>query len=256
MRSFIAFFKKEIIESIRTSKVLILGAIFVLVGIMNPAITKLTPWLLEIFADSLAENGMIITEVKVDALTSWTQFFKNIPMALIAFVLIYGNTFTKEYESNSLVIILTKGLKRYKVLLSKLFTMVLLWTLGYFICFMITYIYNDYFWDNSIANNLLFSCLCWWLFGIFVICLLVLTSTISKNISSVLLGVGIVLLVFYLIGLIPDLTYYMPTTLMNSSRLLVTTLTIKEYIKTIIVTVVISVGSTILSIPLFNKKQL
>ena len=98
MKSFMAFFKKEILESVRSGKLLILGLLFLLFGIMNPAIATLTPWMYDILSDSLAESGMIVTEVAVDALTSWTQFFKNIPMALIVFVLIYGGIFTKEYE--------------------------------------------------------------------------------------------------------------------------------------------------------------
>jgi ABC-2 type transport system permease protein len=256
MKSLIAFLKKEIVESIRTGKVIILGGLFILFGIMNPAIAKLTPWLFEILSNSLTESGMIVTEVKVDALTSWTQFFKNIPMALIAFVLIYSTSFTKEYESNSLVIILTKGLKRYKVLLSKLLTMLIMWTLGYFVCFIITYLYNDYFWDNNIANNLLLAVMNWWLFGVFVICMLVLTSTITNNSSSVLLGTGVLVLVLYLIGLLPKATYFMPTTLMSSAPLLINSVSTEEFIKTIVITVLISLGSIIVSISSFNKKQL
>ena len=87
MKAFFAFFKKEVLESARSGKLLFLTLLFCAFGIMNPAIAKLTPWLLEIMADELAGSGMTVTEVTVDALTSWTQFFKNIPMALIAFVL-------------------------------------------------------------------------------------------------------------------------------------------------------------------------
>lgn len=52
--------------------------------------------MVEMLSDSMAENGLIVTNVQVDALTSWTQFFKNIPIVLIAFVLIYSDIFTKE----------------------------------------------------------------------------------------------------------------------------------------------------------------
>ena len=52
--------------------------------------------MLETLSDSLAEQGMMVTEVTVNALTSWTQFFKNIPIALIVFVFLYSGIFTKE----------------------------------------------------------------------------------------------------------------------------------------------------------------
>ena len=104
---------------------------FVAIGIMNPAIAKLTPWMFELLADTLKESGMTVTEVPVDALTSWTQFYKNIPMALIVFVLMESSIFTKEYQSGTLVLTLTKGLERYKVVLAKTFVLTVLWSVGY-----------------------------------------------------------------------------------------------------------------------------
>ena len=98
MKTLMAFMKKEWMEQIRSSRLFILGLIFLAVGIMNPAIAKLTPWLMEMVAESMEEAGLAVVEVKVDAMTSWTQFYKNIPMALIAFVLLQSNIFTKEYQ--------------------------------------------------------------------------------------------------------------------------------------------------------------
>ena len=80
MKRFLAFLKKEIMEQFRSGKLLFLGILFVLFGIMNPAVAKLTPWLLEVMADSLAQSGMTITQVTVSAMDSWVQFFKNIPI--------------------------------------------------------------------------------------------------------------------------------------------------------------------------------
>ena len=95
MKPFLAFTRKELLAQFRTGKVTILGILFVLFGIMNPAIAKLTPWLMEMMADSLAESGMIITDITVTAMDSWVQFFKNIPMALIVFLLMQSIIFTK-----------------------------------------------------------------------------------------------------------------------------------------------------------------
>ena len=131
MKTFLAFMKKEWMEQLRSGRLMILGIVFVLFGIMNPAVAKLTPWLFEIMADSLEESGMIVTAVEVDAVDSWIQFFKNVPMALIVFVLLQSSIFTKEYQSGTLVLALTKGLHRYKVLFSKAAVLVLLWTVFY-----------------------------------------------------------------------------------------------------------------------------
>jgi len=256
MKSFLAFFKKEFLDSIRSHKVLILIILFTAFGIMNPAIAKLTPWLLEIMAEELADSGMNITVIEVDAFTSWQQFYKNIPMALIAFVFIYSNIFTKEYESGTLILMLTKGLKRYKVVLSKLLLMLIMWTLGYYLCFGVTYIYTAYYWDNSIVNNLLFTSFNWYLFGVFVISLVVLFSVIFKNISGVLLNTSFIVIIIYIISLIPRLTNYMPTSLMNAGSLMIGIESYDIYIKTIIITLVLSLVSNVLSILLFNKKEI
>ena len=76
MKSMFAFMKKEFTEQLRSGRLILLGLLFVMFGIMNPAIAKLTPWLLDIMADSLAESGMIVTDVKVSAMDSWVQFFR------------------------------------------------------------------------------------------------------------------------------------------------------------------------------------
>ena len=199
MKSLVSFMKKEYLEAARTGKIVILLLLFALFGIMSPAIAKLTPWMMETLSDSMAESGFIVTNVQVDALTSWTQFFKNIPIALIAFVLIFSDTFTKEYKSGTLLLILTKGLSRYKVVLAKAVLLLSLWTVGYGICFAITYGYNAYFWDNRIMNHLVFSVTIWWLFGVWVICLMVLFSSLLQNNAGVILCVGGTVLLVYLL---------------------------------------------------------
>ena len=68
---------------------------------MNPAIAKLTPWMMESMADSIAETGLVVTAVEVDAMTSWTQFYKNAPMALIVFLLMFAGILTSEYQSGT-----------------------------------------------------------------------------------------------------------------------------------------------------------
>ncbi len=248
--------KKEYLEAARTGKLIILILLFVLFGIMNPAIAKLTPWMMEMFADTMTESGLIVTGVQVDAMTSWTQFFKNSPIALIAFVLIFSDIFTKEYKSGTLLLVLTKGLSRYKVVLAKTLLLLSLWTVGYGICFAITYGYNAHFWDNGIANNLFFSVAIWWLFGVWVICLIVLFSTLLQNNTGVSLCTGGTVLLAYLLSLIPKVKVYSPTMLMDTNSLLMGAEEIDAYIKAIVIAAFLCIVCVAVSIPVINKKQL
>ena len=126
--------------------------------------------------DILSKNPETWPDLVVGILQNLTlQFYKNAPMALIVFVLMESSIFTKEYQSGTLVLALTKGLERYKVVVAKSFVLFVMWTIGYWLCFGITYLYNAYFWDNSIAKNLMFSVVCWWIFGLWVIALMVLS---------------------------------------------------------------------------------
>jgi ABC-2 type transport system permease protein len=134
--------------------------------------------------------------------------------------------------------------------------MLILWTLGYWLCFAITYAYNAYFWDNSIAVSLMSASLNWWLFGLWVICLSVLFSTLFKSYSGVLLGTGVTVLLIYLIGFLPDVKDYAPTSLMNSAALLVGAEKAEIYLKSIITAISTAIIAIISSIFIFNKKQL
>lgn len=256
MKSLIAFMKKEWMDMVRSGRLMILLIIFLLLGIMNPAIAKLTPWMMEMMAESLEETGLMVTEVTVDALTSWTQFFKNVPMGLIAFVLISSNLFTKEYSAGTLILVLTKGLARYKVIVAKTVMLLFSWSACYWMCFGITYGYNAYFWDNSVANNLMETVMFCWLLGVFAVALMVLFSTISENSIGVLFGTGGVFVASYLVGMIPKVTEYTPTLLMSTAGLLSGVEDVADYTNAMIVTIVILVLAIALSVPIMNKKKL
>ena len=256
MKPLFAFMKKECLEAVRTGKIIMLILLFVLFGIMGPAIAKLMPWVMEMQSDAMAEMGLMVAEVQVDAMTSWTQFFKNIPIALIAFVLIFSDIFTKEYRTGTLLLVLTKGLSRYKVVLSKTVLLLSLWTVSYGLCFAITYGYNAYFWDNGIAENLFFSAAVWWLFGVWVICLIVLFSSLLQNNTGVSLCAGGAVMLAYLLSMIPKVKSYLPTMLMDAHSLLTGVEGMDTYIKAIVVTAVSGVICIAVSIPVMNKKQL
>ena len=256
MKRFLAFTKKELLEQCRSGKLLFLGILFLLFGIMNPAVAKLTPWLLEIMADSLAQSGMTITTVSVTALDSWVQFFKNMPMALIAFVLLEGSIFTREYQTGTLVLWLTKSLPRHQVVLSKAAVLTTLWSAGYWLCFGITYGYNAYFWDNDIARNLLFSVVCWWILGLWVVGLTVFFSTVSNANAGVLLGAGSVVLVTYLLGLLPKVSKYMPTLLSDGNSLIYGLKEADAYVTALVIAGILCVTCLVAAVVLFHKKQL
>lgn len=256
MKALFAFIRKEITEQIRSGRLWLLLAVFVFFGIMNPAVAKLTPWLLELLADSLAESGMTVTDVTVSAMDSWVQFFKNAPICLIVFAVVQSGVFTREYASGTLVLSLTKGLARYKVVVAKAAVLFALWTACYFMGFAITYGYNAYFWDNSVAQSLAASVFFWWVFGVWVIALSVLFSTLFQTNTQVLVATGGSAFACYLLGLLPKVKRVVPTLLTDGNALIYGTSDAQAYTVALIVAAVTAVACMFLSLLAFNKKQL
>ncbi len=256
MRQYIAFMKKELLEQYRTGKLLLLVIIFALFGIMNPAIAKLTPWMMDIMSEQLAESGMQVTAVEVDALTSWTQFFKNMPMALIIVLLLFCGIFTTEYQKGTLTNVVTKGMKRWKIFCAKLGVMVTVWTLGFLLSYVITYGYNAYFWDNSVAHHISAAVGCFYLFGLWLISVLGMASVFCNSTGAVMLAVGAAFAVSYLLGLFPAVKEYTPTYLMQSAGLLADLNAGEDYLWAAAVAIVLIVAGCVFSVAAFNKKNL
>ena len=147
-------------------------------------------------------------------------------------------------------------LSRYKVVFAKFFVMFTMWTIGYLLCFAVTYGYNAFFWDNSIAVGLLPAMVHWWLFGVWIIGLIVLFSVLVKSYTGVLLGTGGSVLGVYLISFFPKAWKYTPTTLMESASLLIGTKSIEDYGIAVLITILLVVICLIVSITVMNRKQL
>lgn len=251
-----AFMKKEWMEWNRTGRALILLLVFALFGIMNPAFAKLTPWMMEMMSESLADAGLVTSSVQVDALTSWAQFYKNLPVQLIIFVLIISGNFTTEYEKETLILVFTKGLPRKSVLTAKAAFLFGSWTVFYAVCFGITYGYNAYFWNNGIAENLFFAAVCSWLYGIWVIALLIFFSGVSKSSPQVLLGTGGAAMGVYLLGMFPKLDALLPSRLMNGMALLQNTYSPKDYYTGMAAAGLMAFACMALAVFCFDRKQL
>ncbi len=256
MKQFIAFTKKEILEQIRSGKLFIILIIFIVVGIMNPAITKLTPWIMDLLSDQLREAGMALPEIRVDAMTSWAQFYKNMPMAFIAFMIFFSGTFIVEFQHKTLINMITKGMVRYKIIYSKMLVITVLWTVGFWVCYGITYGYNAYLWDNTIVNHLFSSAGMYWLCCVWIISVIPLASALFHSLGACLLMEAAAVLVPYLLQMIPKLSNYMPTHLMDSVNLLIDAAKPDDYLWAAVIAIGLIIINMILAIVVFNKKEL
>ncbi|MGL4623709.1 MAG: ABC transporter permease [Culicoidibacterales bacterium] len=256
MKQLLAFSQKEILELIRSGRLLLFVILFIVFGIMNPALAKLTPWLLEQLATTLAESGIVVVDMPVDALTSWQQFYKNFPMALIIYTILSAGVLTNEYQHGTLINMVTKGLPRWKIILAKTVVLWGTWTLLYSIMFAITYAYNAYFWDNSIAADLWIAGVLVYLFGIFILTLVIWSSTLFKTSTAVMASVGALVIGMYGISVVPTWGTYLPTQLLTAQNLLTEVTPLHDYQFAIILTGILIPILLLGSIVIFNQKRI
>lgn len=255
MSKFIAFTKKEILGLHRTYKILILVVVFLAFGFMNPLTAKITPYLME----NLMPEGLNINIGNPTALDSWAQFYKNIPqLGLIVLTIVFSTILTGEYSKGTLINMVTKGLSRKIVIISKFITTTLVWTASYWLCFFVTHLYTLYYWTNNL-HNLFFAAFCLWLFGVLIISTIILASVIFNKSYSVLLSVAAFAGALALLNIPKKIKQFNPLLLSSSTNILKLLENIHSpsyFIWAIIIASVLTIAFLILSILLFNKKQL
>lgn len=253
MNGLIAFSKKEITENIRNYRFFIMLAIFCIFGVMNPFIAKFTPELMESFAPNLAE----IIETP-NALDSWGQFYKNTSqLGLSLTIILFSSWLSGEYAKGTLTIMLTKGLSRFAVILSKFLVAVMIFTLSYWVCFSITYGYTAYFWPKTMPPHTFFAAFALWVSGVMHLSILMLGSVLFRQaFTSILFLLGVTVGIG-LLGQAELTAAYSPSFLVSKNiDLLSGDAAISGFIMPMIVAVVLSILLLIISVIVFNRKKL
>ena len=92
MNHYIVFVKKELLEYARTYKLLVMTVVFVIFGITNPLIAKLTPELIS----SFVPEGMTITIPEPSAGCLGAVFKNSQQVGLIVLVLVFSGVLSSE----------------------------------------------------------------------------------------------------------------------------------------------------------------
>lgn len=254
MRGYIAFIKKELMEQWRTFKWLIVLAVFFLFGMMSPLTAKLMPEILK----NLDMGGVTIVLPEPVMTDAYSQFFKNMTqMGIVVLLLVFGGSLSGELTRGTLVNILAKGLPRHTVILSKYLASLILWTLGYALSVLTAYGYTAYLFKEGEAQNLLFSVFCLWLFGCFLLALILLSATIAAGGFGGLILSALGLALMLLLNIFPMVQKYNPITLASDNMdLILGNQTISGLMVTIWITLVLTGSSLLGAILIFRKRKI
>lgn len=253
MRGFIAFSKKELTENTRNYRLLIMLAIFLIFGLMSPLLAKFTPQLMEALMPNLAEAFENPT-----ALDSWTQFYKNVSsLGLSLTIILFSSCLSGEYAKGTLTIMLTKGLSRPAVVLSKFSAAAIILTVCYWLSFGVTYGYTAYLWPGDSLPHVFSAAFALWIAGILYLSILMLGCALFRQAFTSILFLLVITVIMGLLEQIEQTAGFSPVILVSKNiDLLSGTVTASYFILPLIVSVFMSAALLMMSIVVFNKKQL
>lgn len=254
MRIFLSLLKKEAIEGARTKKMISTFILFLFIGLISPLTAKLTPMILQ----SMATGNIDINVAPPSEIDSWTQFFKNISqIGMFGLAIILSTQMANEFQKGTLINLLSKGLPRYQVVLSKIFYNFILWFIAYFCSFIITYFYTKYFFGISFPiRNILMAALLPFIFGLFLISLEILAGVISGNVIGTLILTAIGIVIQLILSIRDEIVKYMPIALIGKPVNLIKGIGYDDYYVPIITGSILLILSIVISIAVINKKQI
>lgn len=254
MNGYIAFLKKEWMEQVRTYRIWILLAVFMILGMLSPLTAKLTPEIIKM----VDTGGLEIQIPEPTAVDSYVQFFKNTTfMGFVTLVLVFGGTLTNEYSRGTLINMLTRGLKRSTVIFSKFAMATVLWSCSILLCILLTYGYTQYLFPGEAVLHLPFSVFCLWLFGAFLLAVLLLLSAVCSSSMGVLLGTAVIYVLLQLLNFVPAMEHVNPLLLSTENvALLSEGYTLSSMYPIIGVTLVSIILFLFGAVALFQKKEI
>jgi len=262
MRNYIVFLKKELFESIRTHKLIIIGAVFLIFGMGSPLLARMTPEIIQWAMESdPATAGMDFAAMGLlaepTALNGWMQFFGDVGLfGLVALVIVFSGMLSSELTKGTLTIILTKGLPRSTVILSKLTNAVIIWSISFWLSFFTAKLYIYFLFPSYNLPDLLLAGFSMWLFGAFLLALTAAAATMTDNGYICMLIVGAGAIALFILNIAPWINAYNPISLINSSvALLAKAVTPRSVVPGLVVSGIGIAALTMFAVISFSKKR-
>ena len=261
MRNYFIFLKKELFESFKTYKFLIMVAVFLFLGMASPLTAMFMPEILRwAIASDPSMAGMDFSGLisEPSALDSWTQFFTSYvgQMGIFALVIVFSGMMSSEFSRNTLTIMLSKGLSRAAVVLSKFTNALIVWTASYVLAALVAWGYTVYLFPGDNVPNLLIAIMCLWLFGVFLLALTMLMATLTKRGFACMLALGASAVLFIVLNMSPQIAKYNPASLVDLPLRLISGAAMMRHVLPVLCFTL--VGSTlfiVLAVIVFSKRK-
>ncbi|MCL2735459.1 MAG: hypothetical protein FWD75_02370 [Propionibacteriaceae bacterium] len=254
MTSYVSFCKKEVLESWRTYRLVIMLVAFIALGVLSPLLAKLLP---DLLSGTDLGNGIILQMPPATALDSWTQYFKNIgQMGVLILVIVFCGVTGTELSKGTLTTILAKGMRRSTVILAKFSVATVIWTLSFVVSLAVTYAYTVYYWGSGPLPHALLAFGSLWVFGVLLIACMVLGGILLSTIYGALVAVAVVVVAGNLVALSPATAPYNPISLAGGTvALLDGSKTTGDFLPAVWISLALILVLLGASVAVFDKKQ-
>jgi ABC-2 type transport system permease protein len=207
--------RKELREQIRTSRMIAVGAVFVLFGVLGPLTDRYMKELFDALGAATASSGMSIQLPPPSLEGAATQILKNLSQfGIICALLLAMGTVAWEKERGTAGLILTKPASRAAFLGAKLIAISLTLAVAVALGCGLGYLYTVLLYPEAfpIVGFVEMCVLLWWMLVIFA-AITMLGSTVTRS-AVAAAGIGLVaLLVLGILAALPVIGPYMPSEL-------------------------------------------
>jgi ABC-2 type transport system permease protein len=186
--AFVAATRKELLQQWRTKRVLVVGAVFVLFGLMSPVLAKFTPELLRAIPGAEQFAALVPKPTAADAMT---QYVKNLTQfGFILAVLLGMGAVAGEKERGTAALILSKPMPRWAFVVSKFVAQTIVYVLGFAIASVGAYYYTVILFGQISFGSFIFAnlLLLLWLLTFVAVSLL---GSVLANSTGAAAGIGL-----------------------------------------------------------------
>ena len=219
MEGFGVFLRKELREAMRSNRLLVVAAVFLVLGIISPLTAKYTPELLK--ALGAGQSGVTITFPTPTVADAIVQYLKNVAgTGIFIAILLPMGMVAREKERGTAAFVLTKPVSRAAFLGAKLVALLALLGIGVLLAAIATYIYTAILFKPIDVGGFL-GCTLLILLSLVVYGLLTfLGSTLTRS-QLAAVGIGLAAWVLIsIIGISPTLAQLTPAGLLEPASAL------------------------------------
>lgn len=249
----LGFLKKELKESIKTSRFIVIISVFLFFSIFSTLGARYMNEIMEAFASDFK-----IEFPEPVYLDSWVQFFKNTTsICYIIFLLIMTGTVVSEKTKGSIMLVLSKNVSRTNFILSKIFAGTIIFTVAYVISAIACSYYTHLLFPAYSNDKILFSLFLLWILGVFYGVLGVFISVVSKTATVSAIFGFITYAVLNIITTLPQISMYTPAGISSiGTDLMKESIGFEKTLTTLFITLFLTIALIFLSTQVFRKQEI